>query len=124
MNISTIDKSHNRIIQLMGFLFFGFLFFIAWYYYKERMLSYDSANYCMEIINTKSYLNYGRWGAAFAQFLPLSALKNHCSLQTFLQLYSVSFILIYYLIFLICTVVLRNNKAGLILMLSMCLGFR
>jgi hypothetical protein len=88
------------------------------------MLSYDSAGYCFQIIQTKTYCAEGRWGAAFPQFLPLMALKNHCSLKLFLQLYSVSFILIYYFIFFLCTVVLRNNKAGLILMLSMCLGFR
>ncbi len=118
------DKFENRALQWLGFLFFGSLFFLAWHFYRERMLCFDSANYCMYIVNHETYFAGGRWGAAIAQYLPLLALKNGCTLEYFLRSYSVSFILIQYLVFLICTIILKNKKAGLILMLTLCLGFR
>jgi hypothetical protein len=118
-------KPYPRLTQFIGFLFFGTLFLLAWVYYKERILSFDSSFYAFQIIQSKTYdIELGRWGDILSQLLPVMALKNHCSLETFLRLYSISFIIIYYIIFLLCTLVFKNQKAGLALMLVLCLGFR
>src|SRR5665213_671403 len=104
----TIKISDKQLIQLMGLLFFGFLLWLSWNYFNERMISYDSANYSLNIIQNKTFcLPHGRWGSICSQIFPLIALKPHCSLKTFLIIYSTSFIAIYYLIFLICTLVLK-----------------
>src|ERR1017187_1563273 len=119
------DTSQNKIIHLMGFLFFGFLFYISWRFYKERMLSFDPAYFAFQIIQFNTYfIAIGRWASVLAEFLPLMALKNDCSLPIFLKFYSVSFIINYYLIFLIITLILKNYRAGIVLMLALGLGFR
>src|SRR5207249_4936463 len=69
-------------------------------------------------------IELNRWGSVLSQALPLIFLKAGCSLQTFLRTYSVSFILIYYIIFLLITLVLKNERAGIALMLTLCLAFR
>lgn len=69
-------------------------------------------------------IELGRWGSIPSQLLPLWAIKNGFSLDSVVKLYSVSFILLYYVFFLIVTVVLKNNKAGIALMLALCIGFR
>ena len=119
------DKRDSKTIQLIGFLFFGFLFYLALKFYKERMLSFDPAFFAYQLTQFKTFfIAIGRWGSVFSQVLPLMALAMHCTLPTFLKVYSVSFIINYYLIFLFITLVLKNNRAALVLMLSLCLGFR
>jgi hypothetical protein len=118
-------KRINISVQILGFLFFGALLFLAWIFFKERMINYDPAFFSFRIIHEKNYdIELGRWGSVVSQVLPLWFLKSGCSLETFLRVYSISFILIYYLIFLLITVGLRNTRAGIILMFSLCLAFR
>jgi hypothetical protein len=89
------------------------------------MLSFDPAFFSFRILFEKNFnVELGRWGSIVSQLLPLWFLKNGCSLETFLRVYSVSFIIIYYVIFLILTVVLRNMRAAVMLMLALCLAFR
>jgi hypothetical protein len=111
--------------QFLGILFFGSLFILSWIFFKERMLNYDPAFFSFRILYDKTFdIELGRWGSVLSQLLPLWFLKSGSSLETFLKAYSVSFILIYYFIFLIITIVLKNNRAGIILMLALCLAFR
>ncbi len=89
------------------------------------MLAYDSANYSLSIAQYQQFiLPHGRWSSVFTQALPLLALKMGCSIQFFLKLYSVNFVLLHYTLFLICTLTFKNNKAGIAMMLAMSLGFR
>src|ERR1700722_11277254 len=112
-------------IQVMGLLFFGVLFYISWIYFKERMLNFDPSAFCFWMIETKTfYIMLDRWTTAFSQVIPLIALKNHCSLISFLKLYSVSFVIIQYLIFLCITLILRNYRAGILLMFALGLSSR
>jgi len=119
------DKKYHLLIHLIGFLFFGALLFICWIFYKERMLNIDPASFCFQIIQSKTYLiAVGRWPLVLTQLLPVAFINLHCSLEIFLKVYSISFILIYYLAYLICTLVLKNYRGGMALMLVLCLGFR
>lgn len=112
-------------VQIVGFLFFLFYFFIALYFYQERMMSFDSAGFAFKIAQTKSFsIPLGRWGCAISQILPLIALKTGCSLATFLKLYSISFIFFNYLGFLIITIVFKNTRIGIIYLLTFCLTLR
>jgi len=119
------EKRLGYFIQLIGVFFFGFLFCLAWYYYKERMLSFDPAFFSFRIIDDENFdVELGRWGSVISQWLPILALKQSCSLETFLRLYSVSFIISYYIVFLIITFGLKNYKAAIGLMIALCLTFR
>ncbi len=118
-------KKENYPIQISGLLFFGFQLFLAVLYYKERMINTDNAFYSFKIIQYGDYMTEGprkiHW---ITQSLPLLALKLGCSIKTFLRLYSASFVLLYYLAFLYVTLFLKNNKAGIVMLLSLCLCFR
>lgn len=118
-------EKYKLIFYIASSLFFSFFFYLTWIFYKERMLSFDPSFFSFLIINDKDYyFALDRWGAVFIEFLPLVALKNNCSLETFLRVYSISPIIIYSIVFLLITVGLKNYKAGVALLLSLCLGFR
>ena len=118
------DKIIRKTILFIGILFFAFFFIISWVFFKERMLTFDPAFFAFQMIDTGDYsFALGRWGSVFTQVVPLIALKNNCSLETFLRLYSISPILIYSLVFLIIFL-LKNYRALLVLMLSLSLAFR
>src|SRR5437660_1080814 len=91
MNLKTENslsnlKKLNIYLQVLGFLFFGILFVLAWALYKERMLNYDPAFFSFRIIYDKNYdVELGRWGSIISQILPLWFLKSGCSLETFLR---------------------------------------
>jgi hypothetical protein len=120
-----MKKLNGFLLQLTGVLFFGALFALAWTFYKERMLNYDPAFFSFRILFDKDYdVELGRWGSVVSQALPLWFLKAGCSLETFLRVYSVSFILVYYLVFLIITLGLKNTRAAIVLMITLCLAFR
>jgi hypothetical protein len=115
----------TRSMHIIGFVFFGSLFCLAWIFFKERMLAVDPAFFSFRIIQDKSYdIELHRWGSVVSQIIPLMLLKSNCTLETFLKAYSVSFIIIYYLLFLIITVGLKNYRAGYALMITLCLVFR
>lgn len=115
----------NRHIQIIGLLFFAFYAFLSLYFFKERMLSFDSAAYALEIIQTKTFHTpLGRWSSVLSQALPLLFLKLGCSLSTFLKVYSLSFILIVYLGFLFLSLILKDNKSSIIYLLTFCLVTR
>lgn len=121
----TEEKRLGYYIQLIGIFFFGFLFYLSWIYYKERMLSFDPAFFSFRIIDDENFdVELGRWGSVISQWIPILALKQSCSLETFLRLYSVSFIICYYIFFLVITFGLNNYKAAIALMIALCLTFR
>jgi hypothetical protein len=120
-----MKKADGLWMQAIGILFFGTLFCFAWLCFKERMLNYDPAFFSFRILQDKNYdIELGRWGSVISQALPLWFLKLGCSLETFLRVYSVSFILIYYIIFLFISLFLKNARASVVLMFTLCLAFR
>lgn len=103
-------------------VFFLVLCIFSILFYKERIIYIDSANYITNIIQTGYPLISGRYGALFSQLLPLLAIKAGLSLKAVLISYSLSFILLFYLVFLVCVYILKNTGAGIIivLILSLC----
>jgi len=121
----SINSISTLFIRLLGVAFFGTLFWFALIFFKERMLTADPAFFSFRIIQDRSYdIELHRLGSAVSQVLPLILLKLGCTLEVFLKAYSVSFILIYYLIFLILTEGLKNYRAGIALIITLCLTFR
>jgi hypothetical protein len=120
-----ISKNYKKSIFLFGFLFFSVLLYISWTFFKERVLAFDPSFFSFLMIDQKDFsIALGRWGSVFSQILPLLALKSHCSLITFLRLFSIAPIINYFIIFLVITLGLKNYRAAVVLMLSLCLAFR
>jgi hypothetical protein len=111
-------------LQVTGFLFFSVLFYFSCKFYLERMLSAGATYYVFQIIQSGSLTsNMGRCGEYIFQLLPWLAVKMQLSLKTILISYSISFILFHYFIFLFITLVLKNNGAGIALLIASCLSY-
>ncbi len=106
---------------IIGHLFFLFSFILSVLYYKERIIHIDSAHYMFSMIQSESFYIGGRFGDIFSQILPWLAIKAGLPLRIILISYSVSFILIFYLIYLFCIYGLKNISAGMSLVLVLCL---
>lgn len=111
--------------KLAGHVFFLVLATMSWFLYKERMLCFDTSFFAFKIIHFKEYnIELGRLCDVFSQAIPLYFLKQGCSLELFLKLYSISFIFVYYAIFLLLAYLLKNTQATLILLISLCICTR
>lgn len=115
----------NSFTATFGHLFFLILLIYSIIFFKERFIYSDPAFFSFLMIdqNNVSFV-LGRWGTIFSQIIPLYGLRHGVSLETFLQLYSASFIILYYVFFLIIQYVYKNSKGSWILMLTLCLTFR
>lgn len=119
------EKNENFLFHLIGHAFFLVMFCWALIYFKERMLPFDNAFYCFKIIHFNEYdVENGRFGAILSQIIPLWALRKGCSLETFMKLYSVSFVLLNYIYFNLILYVIRNKWAAIALLFALCLAYR
>ncbi len=117
--------SYQRGLDVFANVFFFLLFVLASYFYKERMLCYDPAFFSFNIIHDLDfYPVLGRWGSVFSQILPVIFANYGADVKTILWSYSVSFILLYYLFYLIIRYVYKDNRAVMVLLLALCLTFR
>ncbi len=126
-----LKQGNGKEIPLYGFtavtghIFFLVLLLFSVFFYRERMLYSDPAFFSFLVIDGNDYsVALGRWGTVLSQAIPLFALQHGVSLEHFLQLYSASFILVYYLVFLIIHYGFKNASGSWMLILSLCLTFR
>jgi len=118
----------SKTFLITGHITFLLLISLSVIYYKERILFFDNVFYLFKIINFEKFnTEAGRYGAFLSQIPVLAALKAGMSLKSLLLIYSISFILIYYVVFMLCTHVLKNVVAGFsivfVLVLCMQQGF-
>jgi hypothetical protein len=119
------NKIFERIIFWTGIVFFLILFFFAFVFFLERTLCVDAAFFAFKMLEYKNFsIELGRWGSVLPQILPLCAIRLGLSLRSVLQVFSLSYILDYFLIFLLIVRVFKNYNYGLVLLFTLCLGFR
>jgi len=84
------------------------------YFYKERVLYVDSGLQVYDIINNeKPSILLSRYSLVITQIIPLLAVKLGLPLKYILLSYSISFVAIYYLCYLICIYGYKNITAGI-----------
>ena len=118
-------KKKDWALILLGHLSFFILLIASVYYYKERILFADSAFQFFKIVNfEKINVEAYRYGAILPELPVLLAMKLGVSLKLLIIIYSVAFIGLYYIVFLVCIKLLKNTPAGLsiILILIMCVS--
>jgi len=118
-------KNKDWAFILLGHLSFLVLLIASVYFYKERILFADSAFQFFKIVNfEKINVEAYRYGAILPELPVLLAMKLGFSLKLLIITYSVAFIALYYIVFLICIKLLKNTAAGLsiILILIMCIS--
>lgn len=121
-----LDKSaFDKGLILIGHFSFLIMAIFSLVYYQERMLHFDTADYAFNLLYSGDFhYRKGREVAILLQLLPLGAFKAGADLPTILQLYSLSFVLFYYLIFIIIVHGFKNPLGGIFLMLAMVLTLR
>lgn len=122
---SLSQQRYQFFLRLIGHAFFALLIVWSILFYQERMLNFDSAYYCFNVLHAGDFfLPHGRTINYASQWLPLLGTKMGWSLKTFLIVYSASFLVLHYLIYNIIVYVFRNAEAGIFLALCMCLTTR
>jgi hypothetical protein len=123
--MNQLKKSHFPLpLLIIGLLFFMALAGMAIKFYQERLLTFDSAYYCFQIIRLQAFdIEAGRISSYLPQTLPLLALKSGCSLVSFLKLYSFSYVMVDFLIFCVIFFILKNYRAAVAFLLTLCIGY-
>lgn len=116
------------LIIFAGHLSFAVILIFAAVFYKERIFFSDSAFQFFKIVNfEKINIEASRYGAILPQLPVLLAIKLGFNLKHLTILYSLSFILLYYLIFICCVHWFKDLAAGLsivvVLVLCICQSF-
>jgi hypothetical protein len=121
LSLNTLNR-YKYVIT--GYLTFTLLFVFACVLAKERVLFTDSAAQVFELINDNGFHVYvKRYSMYLFQLLPVLAIKLHLPLSVIIYAYSISPILIAFILWLI-TIHFLKNKHIAILMLFVMLGIR
>jgi len=113
----------TKIFFLIANIFFLLSAILAVYFYKERILYIDSAFQIFQILNFENFnIEASRYGVVFTQILPLLAIKLGLSLKSILIITSLSFILINYLVFLLCYKVFKEKSVSFIIPATLIVG--
>ncbi len=106
-------------------LVFFVMAMLAFVFYRERVLFYDSAFVSFELIKDHALqIPHARWSAVLPQTLTYWASQKHLTLETLLQLYSVSHVVFHYVFFLIVFYLIKDYQAAWLILLCQCLTFR
>jgi len=106
--------SINRYLIIIGHFSFLVLLFLSIYYYKERVVFIDTVFQFFKIVNfEKINIEADRYSALLTQIPLLLGVKAHLSLRSLMLVYSMSFIVVYYIVFILCVHTFKNIPAGL-----------
>lgn len=109
---------NKKNILWLGLSTYLILSFFACYYFKERTAFTDIAFHLFELLRTgEMAIQNFRFGAFFTQAFPLLTAKAGFSLTQVAVLYSLSFIILPFLLFLIILRGLKQEKMALVLLL-------
>lgn len=105
--------------QTIGHISMIVLLILAIKYYLIRTLYVDPAAQIFEMILSKNFEIYvNRYSMVLNQILPWISINLRLQLKYILLTYSISFVLVYYGFYLICTRLLKNVTAGLTIVLT------
>lgn len=111
-------KFENRQFKFLGDFGFIILAILASVFFLERTIILDASFQGLSVIYKGDFaFQYNRFGALFTQAFPLLGVKLGLPLKGVLFLYSLGFILFPFLVYLILTKWLKNEKMGLVLFL-------
>lgn len=117
------EENFSRLVKIVGHLFFLALFILAGYYFKERTIILDSALQILKWIEFDGFnIEAGRWSAIIPQIIPKLLIWTGAPLKVVLMSTSLSFILVFYLAFLLAIYKFRSPWAasGILLALVLC----
>ncbi len=105
-------------ILMAGIVSFTALLILSLLFYKERCLLTDNAFHLFYFAKAENFaIQNNRFGAIFTQAFPIFGIRLGASLDTVMQLYSISFIIYYFIIFFLIVRVFKNRELSLIMLL-------
>lgn len=107
-------NSHSR---WLGHLTFAVLGVMAFVFFKERILLFDTAFQSFMVLKGEYHLLINRFGATMTLVFPIITAKLGGSLQTVLIAYSLSFVLVHWLMFWICYRILKQAEMAFAIVL-------
>jgi hypothetical protein len=106
-------------IILSCHIFFALFFLLSLVFFKERTLYVDCSAFMMDIVNHGFSSASGRHGVFISQVLTVLAVNMGLPMQWVLLIFSASFVLLYYGVFLICVYALKQPEAGIVILLTL-----
>ncbi|HEY5123925.1 MAG TPA: hypothetical protein VIK14_09340, partial [Ignavibacteria bacterium] len=107
----------------IGHLAFITLFVLASVFCLERVIFIDSSGFAFRLIYDKHLqFTVPRYASTLPQVLPLVAVWLHLPLKIILFIFSVSYIVLYYLIFLLTAYLLKQPKLALVMPFVLLIG--
>jgi hypothetical protein len=111
--------------RIAGNLLFGVLFVYSIVYAIERVTYVDSAWLFFHGVNTESFSCTWERFSAFISEIPLyTAVKLHLPFKALVYVFSAGYILLFYIVWRICTYKFKNPVAGLLILFGLTLGIR
>lgn len=124
-NDRTVAFNFPAFHRIAGNLFFIVLLIYAIVYAVERVTYIDSAWLFFERVNGEKFSFPGaRYSAVFSEIPLFIAAKLHLSLKTLVYVFSISYILLYYFVWRLCTFTFKSPAAGLTLIFGLVIGIR
>jgi len=103
-----------KILIYTGHCSFLVLLVLSIIYYKERVVFIDTIFQFFKIVNFEKFnIEAGRFSTFVSQIPLLLAIKANVGLKSLMWIYSISFIILFYGIFVLCTHTLKNTVAGI-----------
>ena len=107
-----------KLYRIIGHSFFLILLLLAGLFYVERVLFADSSFQLFKMICFHEFnIEANRYSMVVAQLIQFIPIKLGFSLNSIVLTYSLAFIIIFYISYLICIYVLKNDIAGIIILL-------
>ncbi len=105
---------NKKAILLIGAISFFLLLVLSIVFYKERTCFVDIAFHLFYILKDNDFAiqNY-RFGAFFTQLFPLSSAYLGLNLKSITIAYSMSFVLLPFIVFLLILLILKNQKIAI-----------
>ena len=107
----------------IGHLAFITLFVLASVFFLERVIFIDSSGFAFRLIYDQHLqFTVPRYASTIPQIFPLVAVWLHLPLKIILFIFSVSYIVLYYLIFLLTAYLLKQPKLALVMPFVLLIG--
>lgn len=105
-----------KTYRIIGHISFLVLLVLSVVFFTERTTFIDPAKQVFDMVNKGSFVVFlQRHSQVVSQVLPYIGIQLHADLRTIMLLYSMSFILVYYLCFVLSAHTLRNLPAAMAL---------
>jgi hypothetical protein len=111
---------NDQLFIISGFILLA-LFSIV--FAKERIINSDAAFYLFKLINFEHFnIEHGRYSAFISQLIILTSIKAGMGVKLLIVIYSLSFIILFFIVFLLLKNILKNKAAGLTVLLLITAG--